>query len=355
MLLVGAAAVAVAVWRRGRDVGGPTLGRCLRIAALVVGGAILPTGYALAHYTGMLSHTGAGVAGVDREMTITMLVHGIEECHDFLRQAMIVAAALGVLTTIGLARALRRSIATPSLLDEAPHWLPPAAVVAALGLVGAGLYLRREATTPWPEPSRAAVFNVGLFDDAAAPGPDEAAFAPVLEVLPHGVAVDGSRLRDGTDRAGLETLVVLRNNYLILHPGETFPGKLGVVCRGDVPARRLDDVLQRVAVLGYVQPSLLLPRSVTIDRPVLGRLVRAKPTAIALHVPQHEGQKGWLPVAPARTCRDFTTRALAARGKSNYLQVALDWTPEAAEFAPPPPTFDMDDLTQMARKIIEER
>jgi hypothetical protein len=284
-------------------------------------------------------------------MKTHMLRFGFEEAGEFLRQRMIAAAVLGAVVTLWLARALRRAAFVP-WLDAAPRWLAPSAVAGAALLTAAALYMRRETTMPWPEPSRNAAFNVALFEEATAGGPDEAPFGPILEVKAVGIDVDGSNPPEGAaDRAGLESLAVLRDNYLLMNPGATFPGKLGVVCRRDVPARRLDDLLQRAAVLGYDHPYLLLPHATTIERPVLGRLERSTPTAVELHVPPEE-HKGWLPVTAASTCGAFTARALEARRASNYVQLALDWKPEAHAFAPPPRHTSFDELLDLAKSHI---
>jgi hypothetical protein len=351
-VLVAAGTLAICAATRARAAGrGPDLRRSLKIAVFVAGGAIVPTGYALAHYTGLLSSSASHVSGLDPEMKTHMLEFGFEEAGEFLRHTMIAAAVLGAVVTLWLARALRRAAFVP-WLDAAPRWLAPSAVAAAALLAAAALYMRVETTTPWPEPSRNTAFNVALFEEATSAGPDDAPFGPVLEVKAVGVDVDGASPPEGaTDRAGLESLAVLRDNYTLMNPGATFPGKLGVVCRRDVPARRLDDLLQRAAVLGYDHPYLLLPHATTIERPVLGRLERSKPTAVELHVPP-EDHKGWLPVAPAGTCGAFTAKALESRRASNYVQLALDWTPEAHQFAPPPRHLGFDEVIDMAKAHI---
>jgi hypothetical protein len=70
---------------------------------------------------------------------------------------------------------------------------------------------------------------------------DELEGGPVVELSPTDTRIDGSVVDDG--RALADKLSVLKDNFPLLHPGETFEGRVVVSADRDVPWRRLREVL----------------------------------------------------------------------------------------------------------------
>jgi len=73
-------------------------------------------------------------------------------------------------------------------------------------------------------------------------GPDQFEPAPVLVLTKGRVELDGNPM---TPDQFEKTLVTLANNYKLLHPAETFNGKVIVACEPEVDAPRLAEFLGR--------------------------------------------------------------------------------------------------------------
>ncbi|HMF42234.1 MAG TPA: hypothetical protein VKQ32_16280 [Polyangia bacterium] len=75
----------------------------------------------------------------------------------------------------------------------------------------------------------------------AAVNGDELLPGPVVEISPTDLRVDGSVVDGGAALA--DRLLVLKNKYALLHPAETFEGRVVVWADRDVPWSRLREVL----------------------------------------------------------------------------------------------------------------
>ena len=179
----------------------------------------------------------------------------------------------------------------------------------ALVLFAATVPLRAENRLAWPSPSQDAALNVGKLEASALVGPDPVPWAPVLFVEKDGLLVEGSPV--SADRA-YEVLSILRRNYALLHPGEQFPGLLGVVYQAELPATALEQALALAALAGYVRPSLILARPGVVDRPLLGQIPRPQLSAAAMELPS-DGQPGALGVGSTGSCGAFAARVVALR------------------------------------------
>ena len=84
----------------------------------------------------------------------------------------------------------------------------------------------------------------------AAVNGDELLPGPVVEISPTDLRVDGSVVDDGTALA--DRLLTLKNNHALLHPAETFEGRVVVWADRDVPWSRLREVLAAARKRDYL-------------------------------------------------------------------------------------------------------
>jgi hypothetical protein len=332
LVVLAAAAVALNAWARRRARGETaTRARFTQAAGAVVVLALVPLGYAVVSYCAALIKTAAGVAGVDPELRALMLTKGMEEARALLDLWTGVATGGLIACAVGIGASwLRAAGAGAGDEDRRARRLAGALLAAALALVAASFPLRAENRRPWPAPSRGAALNVGALETSSLTGPDPMPWAPVLFVEPGRLLVDGS---PASPRRVFEMLSILRNNYTLLHPGEDFPGQLGVYCPARVPAASLARALQIAAAAGYERPSLIWTRPGVVDRPSLGAIPRPHVTAAAVALPSEESA-GWLDVASAGTCGTLGERVLEWRRKGTYVQLKLPaGTPVEADAA----------------------
>jgi len=73
---------------------------------------------------------------------------------------------------------------------------------------------------------------------------------PVVALSPTDTRVDGGSVADAAEVA--ERLLVLKRNYALLHPSEWFEGRVLVLADGDVPWRRLREILAAAAREDYL-------------------------------------------------------------------------------------------------------
>jgi len=72
---------------------------------------------------------------------------------------------------------------------------------------------------------------------------------PVVEISPSDLRIDGSVVADGAELA--DKLLIAKNNHPLLHPGETFDGRVLLSADRDIPWRRLREVLAAAEGRGY--------------------------------------------------------------------------------------------------------
>jgi hypothetical protein len=325
-------------WCARRKAAGETASRGSALAATfgVAGLGVLPLLVGIRDYGVSLIKTGAVVSGIDRALALMFLSRGILEAREGLDRWAAFAAG-GVVLAILAVGANHLGAREPSDVDDRRgRRLALAGLGGALALFAASLPLRAENRAPWPAPSPSAVYNVGVFEPSSVAGPDPAPGAPVLSVERDGFLLDGS---PRTARSLYETLVVLHNNYDLLHSGDAFPGELAIACPRDVPAAQLARALEVAHAAAYLRPSLVWTAPTPLERPLLGLVPRfgASAAAMALPPPRDEDERagldghaadapkpwGWLDVGKSRTCGAVADAVLAARRKNVFVGVRM--------------------------------
>ena len=95
-------------------------------------------------------------------------------------------------------------------------------------------------------------------------------------------------LGDGAPRSLVEwhdSIVVMRNNYNLLHPSDNADENLVVVCDPDTKTERLLEILRVAKETEYRRPAFAFGKETFIERPVLGRLRRWQWTAAKALIP----------------------------------------------------------------------
>lgn len=257
---------------------------CLILSLAFVGAGLGPFLLGAWLYTGELTHIFAGAAGTDPAFKEMMVTQGIAETRPILDRLAFVGAA-------GLVGALIAAIVVVVTSDRrSDHearrgrggWIATAAcLIVAAACYLAAEPLRAETALPWPHSPCAALTNNRLATPAV-DGPDEIPRAEVLGVTGDSLMVGGLP----RDPEGVRnTLVVLRNNYLLLHPADTVDESLVIVCPPDTPTSRLVLGLRFAQALEYRRPAFAFGTAFTIDRPWLGRLRRWRWTAAKALIP----------------------------------------------------------------------
>jgi hypothetical protein len=222
----------------------------------------------------------AGVAGVDPEMKQLMITKGLEEARAALdRGAAIGAVGFAAALIVGIATAV--NIRKLSGAGRIRWWQPAACLLVAGALWMAAEPLRAENTTPWPG-SPSAALTINRVATPAVDGPD---VIPRAEVVTVG---NDLLLSDGSPRNTAElhdTLVVMRNNYVLLHPSELPDESLVIVCAPDTRTAALIDVLRVAKEVKYRRPAFAFGKEVTIERPMMGKLRRWQWTAAKALIP----------------------------------------------------------------------
>jgi hypothetical protein len=222
----------------------------------------------------------ANVAGVDPGLKQLMITRGLEEARaDLDRGATIGAVGFGIALVVGIAIAVELRA---TIVARRASWWPVAlCLMAAIALWAAAEPLRAENTTPWPS-SPCAALTDNCVATPAADGPDA---IPPAEVVTVG---NDLLLADGTPRTTVEVrdaLVVMRNNYSLLHPGETPDENLVIVCAPDTRTAALIAVLELAKATEYRRPAFAFGKQEMIERPTMGKLRRWQWTAAKALIP----------------------------------------------------------------------
>ena len=241
---------------------------------------LLPFLYGAMAYSAQLTKILAGVAGVDPGLKRLMVVGGIEETRAVLDGGAIGGAiGFGAALIVGIVIAIgsRKRGAVPG----GSWWLPALCLLGAIGFWAAARPLRAEIALPWPD-SPSAALTINRVTTPAVDGPDA---IPAAEVVTVGKDL---LLSNGSPR-DLETLhdvlVVMRNNYRLLHPGELPDENLAVVCAPDTPAQALVEVLRIAKATEYRRPAFAFGKETTIERPTMGTQRRWHWTAAKALIP----------------------------------------------------------------------
>jgi hypothetical protein len=256
--------------------------RPLVTTALVFAGAgVAPFLWGVLDYSTQNIKVLANVAGVDVDMKHLMITKGLEETREILDRWTMIGA-------VGLLIALVVAIVIVVRAGERPNghrvgwWAPALCAIVAAGLFVAAQPLRAEIAMPWP-PSAGAALTNNVVATPAVDGPDEIPRAEVVTILDNDLT-----LGDGTPRSTGELrdmLVIMRNNYRLLHPSDEVDESLVIVCPPEMRAERLIEILQWAKLAQYRRPAFAFGKRTTIQRPVMGTVPRWQWTAAKAVIP----------------------------------------------------------------------
>jgi hypothetical protein len=247
---------------------------------LFVGAGMAPFLWGALSYSTQTIKVLANVAGIDVAMKELMITKGLEETRELLdRWAMVGACGFGVALVVGIVTVVRTGVRPDG--HRVSWWSPALCLVAAAGLFLAAGPLRAENTMPWP-PSAGAALTNNVVATPDLDGPDEIPRAEVVTVtndltLGNGVPRNSTELRD--------LLVIMRNNYNLLHAAEEGDENLVIVCAPDTLTERLIEILQWAKVTEYRRPAFAFGKRTTIERPVMGTVPRWQWTAAKALIP----------------------------------------------------------------------
>jgi hypothetical protein len=285
----------------------------LTASLLFVGAGLSPFLWGTFRYATQTIKVLAGVAGVDVAMKEVMITRGLEETLELLDWwAMFGTIGFGVALVLAIVVTVRAGVGPSS---PRVSWTSSVlCLAAAAGLFLAAEPLRAENTTPWPaSPSVGAALTNNVVATPDVDGPDEVPPAELVTVtndltLAGGVTRNSEELRD--------TLVVMRNNYRLLHPDEWGGDEnLVIICAPETRSERLIEILQWAKLTQYRRPAFAFGKRTTLERPLMGTLPRWKWTAAKALIPG-VGPQEPMPVVPVTvddypTC-DAVARAVAA-------------------------------------------
>jgi hypothetical protein len=277
--LVALAAIAASL-HAGAALALPT-GRLVTLSLLFVGAGLGPFLYGALRYSTNQTKVLSGVAGIDPEMKAFMITRGLEETRaEFDRYVLAGVIGFGVALAFGLVTVTGASFrARPVRLRW--RW-PVVCLIAAAGLYAAAAPLRAETAADWP-PSVCAALTINRAVTPDVDGPDPIPRAEVVTVA------DGRVFADGAPRTLEEwhdALVVMRNNYNLLHPDLWSPDEnLVIVCPPATPTARLIEILRVAKRAEYRRPAFAFGKQTIIERPLLGKLPRWQWTAAKALIP----------------------------------------------------------------------
>ena len=182
----------------------------------------------------------AGVAGVDVAMKAVMITKGLEETLELLDWwAMFGTVGFGLALVVAIVLTVRDGVGPAS---PRVSWRSSAlCLAAAAGLFLAAEPLRAENTTPWPaSPSLGAALTNNVVATPDVDGPDE--FSPAeLVTVTNDLTLEGGVTRNSEELRN--ALVVMRNNYRLLHPDEWGGDEnLVIICPPETRTERLIEI-----------------------------------------------------------------------------------------------------------------
>jgi len=241
---------------------------------------LVPFLYGAFVYSAQLIKVLAGVAGVDPEMKRIMIVKGIEETRALL-DAGAKGGAVGFAAALGVGVFVAVGSSRQGAAFRGNWWLPSLCLLVAIGLWVAAEPLRAEVALPWPD-SPCAALTINRVATPPIDGPDAIPAAEVVTVAKDLLLFNGSP-RD--PEKVHDSLVVMRNNYELLHPGEPPDEDLVVVCAPDTPTQALVEVLRIAQATEYRRPAFAFGKQTTIERPTMGTQRRWQWTAAKALIP----------------------------------------------------------------------
>jgi hypothetical protein len=170
-------------------------------------------------------------------------------------------------------------------------WAMSAGMLAiAAALVAAAEPMRQENETPWPIVLHASSLQLPIQTPDLQPQ-DELPMAPLLTVGVRSLTLDGRQLSKTKDLAA--DLDILKSRRAVLHPADTFAGKLIFACNPAVATARVSEVLRTAADVGFSNVSFAFAHSTVIRRPAIGSFAQKFTVAATVAVvTKNEPQTG---------------------------------------------------------------
>ena len=288
-------------------------------SVLFVGAGLSPFLWGAFKYSALTIKTLAGVAGIDAAMKDMMINRGLEETLEVLDGwAMVGTTGFGIALVVTIVMVVRAGV--PPNAHRISWWSPALCLAAAAALFLAAEPLRAENTKPWPPgPSLGAGLTNNVVATPDVEGPDEVPQAELVTVT------NDLMLGDGTTRNSEELrnmLVIMRNNYRLLHPSDEVDESLVIVCAPDTRTERLIEILQWAKLTEYRRPAFAFGKRTTLERPLMGTLPRWRWTAAKALIPGVGPEKPMpivtLTVDDYPNC-DAVARAVAAVRRSGKI------------------------------------
>jgi hypothetical protein len=254
----------------------------MTMSVLFVGAGLSPFLWGTFKYATSSIKCFAGVAGVDVAMKDLMINQGIKETLEVLDWwAMAGTIGFGVALVVAIVMVVRAGV-PPN--GHRVSWRAPAlCLAAAAALFLAAEPLRAENTKPWPPgPSLGAALTNNVVATPDVDGPDEVPPAELVAIT-NDLTLGGSVTRNSEELRNM--LVIMRNNYLLLHPAEEVDESLVIVCAPDTRTERLIEILQWAKLTEYRRPAFAFGKRTTLERPLMGTLPRWKWTAAKALIP----------------------------------------------------------------------
>lgn len=271
--------------------------RSLPPAALIAAG-LLPTALGALRWTMGLVTSFAAMAGAPPEDKSAMLARALDAGRaDLTHWARIATIAIPLLAVVSVVLIVMRDRERAS---EGAARAPSARrslIASGVALLLAALIFHQarpiaaENTLPWPKAEGSQLSFTRGPPTPELVGPDQVERAPVVMLHRNDLGLDGTQ---GETFESLEDkLVTLRNNYRLLNPSEDFNGIAIVSADPATPILRLFSVLKAILRADYHRPLFTFTRTLTVVRPVLGKMDRSYTTAAAAGVVYSDGKDKW--------------------------------------------------------------
>jgi hypothetical protein len=243
----------------GLSVGRWQLGRSPRRLSLI-GLGLYATALGTSQWALLLVHAFAGLAGAPPEQKAQLLDVALDDAHHLLEtfSHAAVVTVVGLTTLAAVLTALDRRSAAPSdssLSTRGTLLASIGALCLAAVLFRVARPMSLENQLPWPlPPAKGEVLLTTAPPTPDLDGPDLIERAPVIQVFPDVLALDGTEV----DLATLgDKLRTLRNNFRLLQPNAAFTGCAIVVIDAHAAPRRVTAVFQALHEVAYTNPRSL--------------------------------------------------------------------------------------------------
>jgi hypothetical protein len=222
----------------------------------------------------------ASMAGLDPGLKIGLLERqltlGRIELEHLARASRWTLAGVTIAGLVVVLLPKRRRDEAAELWGRRQRAISVAALALAAALFVAARPMRAENALPWPPAGQGQILLAAEPKTPELEGPDEIERAPLVQVWPDKLALDG--WQDDDLESLKSKLQTLRINYGLLHPDGRFNRTAVLMVGEGVTARRLGPVLHGLHDVEYTSPLLVFARAEIIDRPTFGPLRRVHAT-----------------------------------------------------------------------------